>query len=226
MALLAVAAARENARAQSAVFNVPTTDTLPPQKITIEVDYIAHPDSYEKGGFHYFGPVLIYGLRKNVEIGLNAYYTRSSGPNALELQPNAKWRFYNDEDGFSAAVGGIAVIPLKNREAISDKAMLYVNASKQFRGDYGPRFTTGVYGFVGRMEEGENRSGLMLGYEQPLSSRLTFVADWLSGNNVFGYAAAGLNITLPRDSYLFAGYSFGNRGRANNWLAIFYGRTF
>jgi hypothetical protein len=76
------------------------------------------------------------------------------------------------------------------------------------------------------MEEGETRGGLLLGYEQPLHSKLTFVADWYSGYNSFGYAAAGLGITLPKESYLYAGYSFGNRGRGNNWLGIFFGRTF
>ncbi len=45
-------------------------------------------------------------------------------------------------------------------------------------------------------------------------------------NNAFGYAAAGLGLTLPRDSYLYAGYSFGNQGRGNNWLGVYFGRTF
>jgi hypothetical protein len=225
--IILFAAAGQSLQAQSSIFNVPTTDVLPPQKLTVEADYIAHPAPYEKEGFQFFGPSVIYGLRKNVEVGLNAYYTLSSEPDAAEIQPNAKWQFYSDEDsGFAAAAGGILFIPLKNRETTDTKALLYVTLSRQIKGRFGPRLTTGAYSFVGRMEEGENRSGMLLGYEQPLLKRLTFVADWYSGNNSFGYAAGALGITFPKETYLYAGYSFGNQGRGNNWLGIFFGRTF
>jgi hypothetical protein len=225
--IILVATVQQNAHAQSSIFNVPTTDVLPPQKLYVEADYIAHPAPYDKGGFHFFGPSLIYGVRKNVEVGLNAYYTRSSEPEAAELQPNAKWQFYNDErNGFAAAAGGILFIPITQRATTDTKAMLYVTLSQQIKKKFGPRFTTGAYGFVGRMEEGENRGGILLGYEQPVHSKLSFVADWYSGHNSFGYAAAALGITLPKEQFLYAGYSFGNQGRGNNWLGIFFGRTF
>lgn len=214
-------------QAQTAIINVPTTDVLPPKKLYVEADYIAHPRSYEKGGFHYFGPSIIYGLRKNVEVGFNAYYTISAEPDALEIQPNVKWQFYSDEEnGFGAALGGVLIIPLKNRDATNDNAILYLTLSKQFKARYGPRVTSGAYTFVGRMDEGSTRGGVLLGYEQPLNSKLMFVADWYSGRNSFGYSAAGLGLTLPKETYLFGGYSFGNEGRANNALVIFLGRTF
>jgi hypothetical protein len=225
--LILLAVAYRDVPAQTSIFNVPTTDVLPPQKLTVEADYIAHPAPYDKAGFQYFGPVIIYGLRKNVEVGFNAFYTLSSEPDAAEIQPNVKWQFFNDEEsGVAAAVGGILIIPLKNRETTKTKALLYANISQQIRGKYGPRLTSGAYSFIGPMDEGETRGGLLLGLEQPLHSKLTFVADWYTGYNVFGYAAAGLGLTLPKESYLYAGYSFGNRGRGNNWLGIYFGRTF
>jgi hypothetical protein len=225
--LILVALGQQMVSAQSAIFNVPTTDVLPPQKLYVEADYIAHPASYEKGGYHYFGPSLIYGVGKNVEIGLNAYYTRALEPEAAELQPNIKWQFYNDErTGFAAAAGGILFIPITHRETTNTKAMFYATFSQQVKKKFGPRFTTGVYSFVGRMEEDETRAGILLGYEQPLHSRLSFFTDWYSGYNSVGYAAAGIGITFPKEQYLYAGYSFGNRGRGNNWLGIFFGRTF
>jgi hypothetical protein len=225
--LIILLAGAQGVRSQTSIFNVPTTDVLPPEKLYIEADYITKPVSYEKGGFNFFGPTIIYGVRKNVEVGINFFYTKSSDPDEAELQPNAKWNFYNNEDkGLAAAVGGILFIPLKNRATTNTKAMLYANFSKQIKGKFAPRFTTGAYGFVGRMEEGETRRGVMLGYEQPLSGRVTFVTDWFSGYNVFGYTGVGLCVQLPKDSYLFTGYSFGNRGRGNNWLGIFLARTF
>jgi hypothetical protein len=217
----------QTARAQSAIFNVPTTDVLPPQDVYVEADYITHPAPLSKGGYHYFGPSLIYGLRKNVEIGVNLYFTRAAEPEATELQPNAKWQFYNDErTGFAAAVGGVAIIPLTQRATTRTKALLYLTLSQQIKKKYGPRITGGAYSFVGPMDEGENRAGILLGIEQPVHSKLTFFTDWYSGHNDFGYAAAGIGITLPKEQFLYAGYSFGNQGRGNNWLGIFFGRTF
>lgn len=225
--LILIVVAQQNVSAQSSIFNVPTTDVLEPQELTVEADYIAHIAPYEKAGFQYFGPAIIYGVRKNFEIGVNFFYTRSIEPDAAEIQPHAKWQFYhNEESGFAAAAGGILFIPLKNRATTSTRAMLYATLSQQVKSRYGPRLTAGAYSFAGRMQEGENRSGILLGYEQPLHKKLLFVADWFSGYNSVGYAAAGLGITLPKESYLYAGYSFGNQGRGNNWLGIYFGRTF
>jgi hypothetical protein len=225
--LLLTFACALSAQGQTSIFNVPTTDVLPPGKLYVEADYLTHPTSYDKEGFHYFGPTIVYGLGKDVEVGINFFYTKSADPDEAELQPNAKWNFYNNEErGLAASIGGIVFIPLKNRETTGTKAMLYANFSKQIKGTYGPRFTGGGYSFVGRMEEGETRRGVMLGYEQPLTSRVTFVTDWYSGYNVFGYVGTGLGVSLPKESYLFTGYSFGNRGRGNNWLGIFLSRTF
>jgi len=213
--------------AQSSIFNVPSTDVMPVHELYVEADYIAHPAPYAKGGFHYYGPSIIYGVRKNFEIGLNAYATRSGEPYAAELQPNLKWQFYNNETkGIAAAVGGMLFVPLTHRPGMNVKGMLYATVSKQIRKKFGPRITTGAYSFAGPMAAGETRRGILLGYEQPLHRKLTFVADWYTGHNAYGYAAAGLGLTLPKKNALYVGYSFGNKGPGNNWLGIFYGHTF
>lgn len=213
--------------AQSALINIPTTDVLPPKQVYVEVNYLTHPMPYDKAGFQSFGPRINYGLFKNVEIGVNFYYTFSSSPDAAEIQPNAKWQFFSDEDsGTAGAIGGLLRIPLRNRASTNLTAMLYATLSKQIKARLGPRVTTGAYTIVGPVAEGETRGGVVLGYEQPIKSKFSFVADWFSGYNSFGYASAGLSFTLPKQSYLYAGYSFGNQGRGNNWLGIFFGRTF
>jgi hypothetical protein len=213
--------------AQSSIFSVPSTDVLPPHTLYVEADYIAHPATYEKGGFHYFGPSIIYGVRRNLEIGLNAYMTRSGEPESAELQPNIKWQFYdNERTGIAVATGGMLFVPLTRRAGTSPKAMIYVTVSKQMKTKFGPRITTGAYSFAGRMAAGETRRGMLLGFEQPLHRKLIFVTDWYSGHNAYGYVAAGLGLTLPKKNALYVGYSMGNQGRGNNWLGIFYGHTF
>ena len=62
--------------------------------------------------------------------------------------------------------------------------------------------------------------------EQPLTKKFSFVSDWSSGNNDFGYLVVGTGITLSPKSLLYAGYNFGNQGRGNNSLGVFYGYSF
>jgi len=65
----------------------------------------------------------------------------------------------------------------------------------------------------------------MLGLEQPLASKVKFVADWFSGKNRFGYVTPGFANRHEKTSALYAGYSIGNSGRKNNALFVYWGIT-
>ncbi|HKE57653.1 MAG TPA: hypothetical protein VKB46_13160, partial [Pyrinomonadaceae bacterium] len=87
--------------------------------------------------------------------------------------------------------------------------------------------TGGAYGLLGRVNASGTHSGAIVGYEQPLAtSKVSFVADWFSGKNRFGYVTPGFAITVSKTSLLYAGYSVGNQGRKNNALFVYYGITF
>ena len=213
--------------AQSTVFNIASTDVLPAHQGYIEADFLAHLSSYENGGYQTYGPRLVYGSGKRTEVGLNAFYTRTSPAEPFELQPNFKWKFYeNETQGLAAAVGGIAFIPVSERSSASPRGMAYAVVSKNLPGSFGPRVTTGSYVLIGSFEPGTSKQGLLLGFEQPLSKRLTFITDWSSGNNDYGYLAAGAGITLSPKSVFYVGYNVGNQGRGNNSLGLYYGFTF
>jgi len=74
--------------------------------------------------------------------------------------------------------------------------------------------------------------GAVLGYEQPVSSKISIVADWFSGKNAVGYFTPGVSITLPKNGLLNAGYSIGNDSWAddnaarNRYFFLYYGVTF
>ncbi len=70
------------------------------------------------------------------------------------------------------------------------------------------------------------KTGAIVGYEQPLHSKVSFVADWFSGKNRFGYVTPGFAFTVSKRSLFYAGYSIGNQGRKNNGLFLYYGITF
>ena len=216
------------ARAQSTLFNIPSTDVVAKKHVYVEFDFISHLESHADGGFQAYVPRAVFGVGKNVEVGTNVAFLDAEAPDQpVELQPNIKYKFYSNEDnGVSAATGGILYAPISNRAGTDTFGLVYTVVSKKVKGAYGPRLTGGGYGLVGREDGTGTKGGAIVGYEQPLHSKVSFVADWLSGKNRFGYVTPGFSFTLPRGSALYAGYSIGNVGRKNNALFVYYGITF
>jgi hypothetical protein len=213
--------------AQSTIFNVPSTDVQAPGKTYLEADFIMHYASYREGGYQTYGPRVVVGLPGKTEVGVNVFYTRALPAEPIDLQPNFKWQFYaNEKLGLALATGVLISTPITRRSLGSTSAQIYVVGSKSFTGTYGPRVTFGGYRLVGSFEEGTDKSGIILGYEQPITRKLSFVTDWSSGNNDYGYVVAGTGITLSPKSSLYAGYNFGNQGRGNNSLGVFYAYSF
>jgi hypothetical protein len=215
--------------AQSTLFNIPSTDVVAKKKVYLEFDFISHLEDHKDGGFQSYVPRAVFGLGKRTEVGLNAAFIDTLAPDqAVELQPNIKHQFYQNEgNGVTVAGGGILYLPITNRTGTDTFGMVYTVVSKQVKTTHGPRVTGGAYGLVGRVSGSGTNGGAIVGYEQPLvTGKISFVADWLSGRNRFGYLTPGLSITVSKTSSLYAGYSVGNQGRKNNALFVYYGITF
>lgn len=213
--------------AQSTVFNIPSTDVQTARRFYVEADFMAHVSSHETGGYQLYGPRVVYGLSRRAEIGVNAFLVNTTPAEPIEIQPNFKFRFYeNEEKGVAAAAGVLVSVPISRRSLSNTSAMVYGVASKNIKGSHGPRITAGGYRLIGSFEPGTSKQGLLVGYEQPITRKLTFVTDWSSGNNDYGYVAAGVGLALSRKSLLYVGYNIGNQGRGNNSFGIFYGYSF
>jgi len=227
-ALCVVTFASSSVKAQSTLFNIPSTDVVAIKRVYVEFDVISHLEAHEKGGFQGYIPRVVVGVAKNLEAGANVAFLDTMSPEQpVEFQPNIKYQFYNHEEyGVAVAAGGILYTPIANRTTTDTFGLLYTTVSKKFKGDHGPRLTGGGYGLVGRANGNGSEGGAIVGYEQPLLPRVNFVADWLSGKNRFGYVTSGVSITVTKSSALYAGYSIGNSGRKNNALFLYYGITF
>ncbi len=213
-------------KGQSTLFNIPSTDVVPEKKVYLEFDFLAHLESYDKGGFQAYIPRAVYGLGKKFEVGVNVAYTKSATPNSIEIQPNIKYQAYQSEKyGVAVSTGAILYAPITRRSGTNTFGMLYGNVSKQFKGNYGARLTGGGYGLVNRASGTGDKGGAMIGFEQPITPKVKFVADWFSGKNRFGYGTPGLAITTSKASALYIGYSIGNSGRKNNSLFVYWGIT-
>jgi hypothetical protein len=234
----------QSAAAQSTIFNVPTTDTVEKGKGYFEFDFEPQAPGPETGASTVISnPRLVVGLPHDVEVGVNVpvYHNGDASPSNLGyLQPNLKWRFYkNDEIGVAAAAGVVSNAPLNNRGSQLAWAYVYANISKKVKsGNHGPRLTAGPYGVIAKQDDPVKigflgtRGGVLLGYEQPLTGKISLVADWFSGKNTIGYFTPGISITFPHNGVFNAGYGFGNNSwqnsnaTRNRYVFLYYGVTF
>jgi len=215
------------ATGQSSIFFVPSTDTQTEKSALINAESYFHFDKYLNGGFQTVGPSVVYGLRKDLEIGVNFYYTKEEGPSAFELRPNIKWKAYNNQkNNIAVSVGSMIFIPLNKAAGTRTSAMLYANASKTFDAAKGLRLTGGIYRIAGGDEDFGTKTGALVGVEQPIAKKLTLLADWTSGRNKIGYSNIGFGYEAGKSQYFAIAYTIGNSGRTNNFLSVFYGFTF
>ena len=214
--------------AQSTLFNIPSTDVVAEKKTYVEFDFISHLEAHKNGGFQTYVPRVVYGIAKKWEVGVNVAVTDALAPDQpVEVQPNVKYQFYsNEKTGVQAAAGAILYTPIAHRAGVDTFGLLYSTVSKKWKGSYGPRLTSGGYGLVGRANGNGTEGGAIVGYEQPLHPKVTFVTDWFSGRNRFGYVTPGFSFVVTKSSAFYAGYSIGNFGRKNNALFLYYGITF
>ena len=216
-----------NANAQSTIFDKPSTDVQAARSVYLEADFITHFASYKDGGYQTYGPRVVVGLPGNTETGVNVFYTRASPGQPVELQPNFKWKFYiNENHGVALAAGFVLSVPVTLRSEAKTTGMIYLVGSKTLTRFKKPTFTFGGYALAGPFEEGTDKKGIIIGYLQPVTEKFSFVADWASGNSDVGYVTTGAGITLSSRQNIYAGYSFGNQGRGNNSLGVYYGYIF
>ena len=234
---LAVMAAQP-AAAQSTIFNIPTTDTVAPKKGYFEFDYLAQLPKPDSGQFQIFMPRLVVGVAPMVEVGVNFNTTTyaDDGGSYAQIQPNIKLKFFNNDDkGVAAAAGIIYYSAMNHRDtnADNDFGLIYAEISKKVKsGNFGPRFHAGIYSSVSYFDD--EQQGAILGYEQPVSGKVSVVADWFSGKNFWGYFTPGISVTLPHSGLLNIGYSIGNNAYNNDEgndthnkaFFIYYGITF
>lgn len=217
-----------SAMAQSTLVNVPSTDVVSQKKVYVEFDFVTNYAWERHGSFQSYVPRAVVGVGRDVEAGVNVAYTHVSGVSQpIELQPNIKWRFYQSEKrGVAASLGCVLYAPITHRVGADTFGLCYTVFSKKVNSSYGPRFTGGSYFLIGRDDGTGAKGGAIAGFEQPLHKRVSFVMDWFSGRNRFGYVTPGFSFATTQRSVLYSGYSIGNGGRRNNALFGFYGVTF
>jgi hypothetical protein len=233
-----VALTAQSAMAQSTIMNIPTTDTAAKGKVYVEFDFLPQAPGPDGGPRTYvYNPRIVVGVSDRVEVGANFLTFHTTGSTTGFFQPNIKFKLYNNDDaGVVLSAGGILNTPMNHRDSLDSFGAVYGTLSKKVKsGNYGPRFHVGPYGVIASETNTSfagPRGGVILGYEQPIHSKVSIVADWFSGKNFYGYFTPGVSFTLPASSLLNMGYSIGNdswensNATKNRYFFIYYGITF
>ena len=213
--------------AQTTLFNIPTAETLQKRSWGLEGDFITKPSPYRDGGYQTYGYRIAYGATNSTELGHNFYYTYDGDRGVGQVEFSIKQNVYRNEKlGLSVSGGAVAFVPLQSTPANRPALMVYGVAGKTIEPLNGMTVTGGAYHIFGGADDFGDRTGAIVGINQPIVKRVSFVADWFSGKNRIGYASAGFNFAVTNRQYLTTGYSFGNSGRGNNAFAAYYGITF
>jgi len=194
-----------NVNAQQTIFNVPSTDVLDKGKVYAELDANLKATDAK---FSSFVPRVVVGAGRNIEFGLNVTGNIQPGADSTTLVPTIKWRPYQGENGWSIVLGNNLFIPVRNR-AYNAANYFYAETSKTFNN--GTRITFGGYDFTKNAVASANRAGGQFGFEQPLSRKITFAADWFTGKHASGYFTPGIIFKAGPRVTGYAGYSIGNQ---------------
>jgi hypothetical protein len=213
-------------QAQQTIFNVPTTDVLEKGKVYAELDVSLKPtNGADVAKFSSFVPRVVIGAGNNVEFGLNLTGNIQPGPDSSALVPTIKWKPFQSERGWAMVVGDNLFIPVRNR-AYNAGNYVYAEMSKTFK--TGTRITFGGYDFTGNVVATANRAGGQFGFEQPLNTKITFAADWLTGRHSAGYFTPGVIFKAGPQVTGYAGYSIGNQNvsEGNHFFLLELGYNF
>lgn len=196
--------------AQQTVFNVPTTDALDKGKVYFELDISAKPNNSEAlTRFSSFVPRLVVGAGGRVEVGLNVLGNIQPGPDATQLVPTIKWKFYDGKDnGWAMAAGAHLHLPVRNK-SFDVGTYDYVMLSKTFKTN--TRIGAGGYFFSKDVVAPHaNRAGGQFTFEQTVTKKLSLDADYFTGKMASGYLSLGGVYKLSAKLTGYASYSIGN----------------
>lgn len=200
MTLLAARAAC----AQETVFDVPSADILDKGKVYVELDGTANTSE----SFYTYTPRIVIGAGHQIEAGVNFEGLSSPTLGLLAISPTIKWRLWSrDSSGWFFYIGDNVFFPIRDREYNAGN-YFYAAFAKQWKS--GTRITVGAYDFTAKVVAKANRAGGQFTFEQPVTKRLTFAAEWYTGNQADGFVNPGVNYKLTSKLTLYGAYQIGN----------------
>ncbi|SHI86331.1 hypothetical protein SAMN02745146_1733 [Hymenobacter daecheongensis DSM 21074] len=223
---------RYSAQGQQNLFNIPAGDLTPQGKV-----FFQHQTNIYNRGYFESKNHFVYGLGKGWEAGLNVVNLQMNfrrgrkdwlGTNpdnrSIPLAPLVKLtsqKFFFLSDRLSTSIGTqVGLNPIRfsgvSRELthFSYNTWAWIPRShvKVVAGPYlSDRGTLGA----------GNRAGLLLGAEFPVTKKLLFMGDFISGNNYTSASVVGFNYLATKRLQLCLGALLPNPGTSNRPGLVF-----
>jgi hypothetical protein len=191
---------------QQTVFDVPSADILDKRKVYGELDgTVRAVDPLAT-----FTPRVVVGVGHQIEIGMNFDGLSAPALDQLQISPTVKWRLWKGKtSGCSFYVGDDLFFSVRKRTYDAGN-YIYAFFAKEWK--HGTRIGIGGYDFTRNVVADANRAGGQFTFEQRVSNRLTFAAEWYTGNTAVGYVNPGAILKLKSKLTLYAAYQIGNAG--------------
>lgn len=197
--LLVVAAVATQTMAQQNLFNIPSGDITPKNKIFYQHQFNVYNDKLESKGH------FVYGLGRGWDAGLNVvskgFSFRPGGLNWLQ-----------NEVPQNGALSPVVLATLQKQFVLTNRLNVNVgtqagtNLSRSFGNSQFAHFTYGLLGYQvapGRrilagpyatnavLSGPGNQQGVIVGYEWKLTEKWYLMGDWISGRNDQGAGVIG-----------------------------------
>lgn len=199
--------------AQQTVFNVPNADVSPPKVIFLQHESQFKP--YNPNAFWLGTHYSTLGIGHNTELTGTLFNLGAPNTNNIALGigfksaiPILKEKYPKRE--FKITAGSEILVSLDGN-GTGNWSYSHVSARIP---KLNTRLTSGI-SFGTKQVFGENKICFIGAIEQPVTKKLTLIADWYSGNeHSMGYLITGFGYELPKGVHIYAGYQIPNSSKA------------
>ena len=197
--------------AQQTVFNVPSADVTPAQKVFLQHESQFKP--YNPNAFWQGTHYTAVGIGHNTELDATLFNVAAPGNNNITLGLGfksaipvlfLKEKFPEREIKFTT---GSEILVSLEGEGVGNWSYAHISGRLP---KLNTRLTAGIS--VGTKQVfGKNTVDFIAAIEQPLTKKLNIVGDWYSGKgNLTGFLIIGLSYKLPKESAIYAGFQIPN----------------
>lgn len=209
--VLCLCFACSQADATQTVFNVPSADVMDKGHVFVQEEAQFTP--WETNNAFYSTTYGALGIGHNTELSTILYNVGSPATENISLAvgfksaipiPYLKEKFPERE--FKFTIGSSMLLGLEGN-GVGNWTYAHVSGRVP---KVNTRISVGA-SYGGRQAFGENSVSMIAAVEQPVTKKLSLLADWYSGSETWaGYLIVGGSYKLPRNTAIFAGYQIPN----------------
>lgn len=193
------------------VFNVPSADVTEKGHTFVQQEAQFRPWN---PGANFLGTSYVdYGIGHNTDVGATLFNVASPGTQNITLgvgfksaMPIAGLKEKFPEREFKLTVGSM-MLPSLEGQGVGNWSYAHLSGRVP---KVNTRLTAGV-SYGGRQVFGVNHTCFIGAVEQPVTKKVTLLADWFSGSEHFaGFLIVGGSYALPKNMTLYTGYQIPN----------------